>query len=273
MPRPSYFTPGIFGWSLPAGIPAPRAGAAYAGIVHVDGVLLTKPLGAALAAELVPAALVISNMEAEGDGGSGIGVRNATPAAWAAALAASFAPWPGGGAAAAAAVGAAYAAEAAVDADLAYASINSDYGLSCAARALAARVAAAPARAAPLYVLFNAWPRATWSASGNGRWPYHGLDWQAMGEGWSSGVVPGAADFDEAALLQALVGDFARGRGAMPPRWGWAPVSPGAPLATLVVARDGGFPGGGTRAVVGWKEAQCETLAAVGFDEGWWWCD
>ena len=94
--QPSWGTPGIFGWELPAGIPAPPSGEAYAGIVHVDGALLTAPFHEALAAQLVPAALIISNMEAEGDGGGdSIGARNATYAQWRALLAASFGAWGG----------------------------------------------------------------------------------------------------------------------------------------------------------------------------------
>lgn len=276
MPRPAWDTPGIFGWSLPAGIPAPAGGGMrYAGIVHVDGALLTLPLRAALAAETVPAALILSNMEAEGDGGAGIGVRNASAAVWAAALAASF-PAPSwgaaGGAAAAAAVGDAYAAEAAADPDLAYASINSDFGLSCAARALAAAVAATGVRrTAPLYVLYNAWQRSAPSANGDGTWPYHGLDLTEMGWGWSS---PNASDLAAASLLQGLVADFAANRGVMPPKWAWPAAAPGEPLSTLVVAQQAGFPGGGTSARVGWKQAQCAALDAVGLgSEQYWWCD
>ena len=274
MPSP-WNTPGIFGWSLPAGIPVPPAGEGYAGIVHIDGALLTLPLDQALAAETVPAALIISNMAAEGDGGSGIGVRNASAAAWQAALLASFpaSSWgTAAGPAAAAAVGAAYAAEAAVDPDLAYASINSDYGLTCAARSLAAAVAATGVRRkTPLYVLYNAWPRSAPSANGNGRWPYHGLDLTEMGWGWQA---PNATDLAAASLLQGLVADFCYNRGVMPARWAWPAVAPGEPLSTLVVAQEGGYPGGGTRAVQGWKNAQCTALYSVSLaTQGYWWCD
>ena len=271
---PSWGTPGIFGWSLPAGIPPPAAGGwDYAGIVHVDGVLLTAPFHEALAAELVPAALIISNMEAEGDGGGGIGVRNATAAAWGAALNASFSRWPQG-AGVAARVGDAYRAEALVDPDLAYGSINSDFGLSCPARSLALSVAATgKARAHPLYIMFNAHQKSAWSPSGAGRWPYHGLDWQNLGWGWSSGFAPQPSDWAAAALLQQLVGDFAAGRGVLPAAWAWPPVAPGQPLSTFVVAQEGGWPGGGSRAVVGFKERQCGVLEAVGFSQTYWWCD
>jgi carboxylesterase type B len=274
-PKPSWDTPGIFGWALPQGIPAPPAGAQYAGIVHIDGVLLTQPFHTALTAELVPAALIISNMEAEGDGGSGIGVRNESLAQWATALHASFASWPGSsGSSAAAALYEAYLPEATVDPDLAYASINSDYGLSCAARALAAMVAATGSqRQHPLYVLYNAWQRGSWSPDGNGRWPYHALDLQELGWSWSTGVVPTASDLLAAALLQQLVADFAFGSGTMPAAWGWEPVTPGQPLQTLVFAQQSGFPGGGARAEAHWKEAQCAVLEAQGMKQGWWWCD
>jgi len=273
---PSWGTPGIFGWSLPAGLPPPAAGGwGYAGIVHVDGALLTMPFHEALAAELVPAALIVSNMAAEGDGGGGIGVRNASAAAWAAALNQSFASWPDGRGVAAR-VGDAYRAEALIDADLAYASINSDFGLSCAARELAALVAATGrARAHPLYLMYNGWQKSAWAPppSGAGRWPYHGLDWQELGWGWSSSFSPAPSDWAAAALLQRLVGDFAGGRGVLPGAWGWPPVAPGEPPATFVMAQEAGWPGGGSRAVVGFKERQCGVLEAAGFGRTYWWCD
>lgn len=270
MPRPSYYTPGIFGWSLPAGIPSPaEGGRAYAGIVHVDGVLLTMDFAMALETRLVPAALIISNMEAEGDGGDGIGVRNASAATWAAALGESFQDWGAeDGAIAAAALGIAYAAEAAVDADLAYGSINSDFGLSCASRVLAARVAAgAPRDANPVYIMYNAWTQ-----SARWRWPNHGLDLHYMTWSWGSDFTPDASDLEASTLLQKLIGDFANNRGVLPASWSWAPASD-TPLQTYVFARDDGWPGGGPRAVVGWKETQCEALANLSITQAYWWCD
>ena len=284
-PHPS-FPQGIFGWSLPAGIPSPSSGGErYVGIVHVDGVLLTMSFAEALVAELVPSALIISNMEAEGDGASGIGVRNATFPQWLAVLNASTAPWPlaDGGAHAARVLGEAYLQEASRgDPQLAYDSITVDYGLSCASRVLAGAVAAAGvARKTPLYVVFNAWRRSVPSANGNGRWPYHGLDWQELGWGWSTadGFTPALSDFSAASLLQSLVKAF--GYRASPqdlipsePAWaGWEPVTPGKELTTLVIAQGGGYPGGGTRGVVGWKEDQCALLSSLGMDETYWWCD
>ena len=275
---PSWGTPGIFGWSLPAGIPAPPTGQGYAGIVHVDGMLLTSPFHAALANQLVPSALIISNMEAEGDGGGdGIGALNASYAQWQALLSASFpaAAWGGEGAAAAAAIGAAYDAEAMVSPDLAYQSISTDYGLSCASRDLAALCAATGVpRSAPLYIMLNAWQRSSWDSSGAGRWPYHGLDWQMLGWGWPSSFTPAPSDFAGASLLQQLLSDFAASKGVLPAAWGWSPVLPGHPLQTLVLAQEGGWPGGGVRALQRVKERQCAVLAAhLRPAQNYWWCD
>lgn len=128
---PSWGTPGIFGWSIPPGIPTPigpgnTLGENYAGIVHVDGVLLTEPFDVALAKGLVPSALIISNMESEGDGSNRLGIRNASLGTWETLLNLSFMFWPGGGAKESAAVLQAYMPEALVDPDLAASSINSE---------------------------------------------------------------------------------------------------------------------------------------------------
>jgi len=261
------------GWPSSGIAPPSSGGWGYAGIVHVDGALLTMPFADALAVELVPAALIISNMEAEGDGGPPQVVRGMTPAQFAAFLAGpqSFGGWPGG-AAVAAAVAAAYAPETAADAQLAYDAINSDFGLSCAAQSLGAYVAARPQpRSHPLYLMYNAWPRSQPSSpSGAGRWPYHGLDLQLAS---AALAAPNATDLEGGARIREILGAFAAGRGVLPDALGWPAVAPGRPVATYVLARNDTFPGGGARAVEDFKAAQCATLAAVGFDETYWWCD
>ena len=318
---PSWGTPGIFGWQLPAGIPAPPAGQGFAGIVHVDGALLTLPFHEALAAGTVPAALIISNMEAEGGGGGdAIGALNASYAQWQGLLAASFSAWGArAGAAAAAAIDAAYRAEGQLSPDLAYNAISSDYGLSCAARDLAARVQAANASRAPVYVLYNAWQKGAWKPSGAGQWPNRawqqcpggragrgplahdrahasrtpsppfytslpppplrpscldGLDFAAMTWQWGPSYLPLASDFEGGALMQRLLADFAQGRGVMPASWGWEPATPGRPLQTMVLARETGWPGGGSRAIQGFKASQCAVLQAhLAPAQSYWWCD
>lgn len=226
----------------------------------------------ALAVELVPAALIISNMEAEGDGGPPQVVRGMTPAQFASFLAGpnSFGGWPDG-AAVAASIAAAYAPEVAIDAQLAYDAINSDFGLTCAAQALGAFVAARPQpRAHPLYLMFQAWPRSVASPSGSGRWPYHGLDLRLASMDLPA---PNATDLEGGRRIRELLGAFAAGRGELPGRFGWPPVAPGQPVSTYVFARNDTFPYGGVRAVAGFKAAQCGALANAGFDETYWWCD
>ncbi len=270
-PKPSWDTPGIFGWDSD-GIPPPQPGGYdYAGIVHVDGQLLTEPFDVALARELVPAALVISNMEAEGDGGGSVVARNQTPAQWNATLHAAFARWPSGaGVAAASAVAEAYRAEALEDPALAYGSISSDYGLTCAAQRLGAAIAATPMhRQKPVYILYNAWQKSNYPSTGQGRWPYHGLD---LGE-MCNALPSNATDKTITALLQSFVSDFAYGEGVMPSHWNWRPILPGLPVQTLVVAQDGGWPGHGTRAEDDWKRQQCGVLEAHGMGKTYWWCD
>jgi hypothetical protein len=285
---PSWGTPGIFGWSLPAGIPAPPVGQNYAGIVHVDGTLLTQPLHEALANQLVPASLVISNMEAEGGGGGFKPGFNATLDQWLAVLQQSFPPGTWGreaGPRAAGAVFEAYRAEAIVAGDLAYHSINSDFGLSCASQAIAQHcIERNASRSTPLYLLYNAWRKGNWSQGHQGnaeRWPYHGLDFVEMGWAWGSEYTPLPSDFAAADVLQRLVGDYARGGGVLPPSWGWEPVGGGRPIQTLVVAQQDGWPGGGTRVQEAFKERQCAVLkahftqaSASSLDlQQWWWCD
>jgi len=277
----SWGTPGIFGW-LSTGLPPPAAGGmAYAGIVHVDGVVVTLPFADALANQSVDAAVVISNMEAECDGGPAINVRNQTAAEFAATVAAAFRAWPGGGADEAAAALAAYAAEAAVDPQLAYDSISADYGLTCAGRAIAQQLvasAAARPRSRPVYLLFNAFQesRAQWSPTGSSRWPKHGLDLGLLGWAWPQ--LPDESDLLEARVMQRMLGDLAL-TGAMPASWAWPPVAgPGAPadggVWTMVFALNASdsFPGGGVRAEKDWKAAQCGALGPLA-GENYWWCD
>lgn len=70
----------------------------------------------------------------------------------------------------------AYAAEAAVDPQLAFDAIATDYGLTCGNVEVAVAAAKAGVRRAPTYLLYNAWPRANYSEGGSCKWPFHGLD-------------------------------------------------------------------------------------------------
>ena len=271
---PPWDTPGIFGWPT-SGIPPPSAGGnAYAGIIHVDGVVVTQSFEDALVNDLVPAALIISNMAAEGDGGPGAVVRNFTSTQWEAFLNQSFARFLGGGAAEAARARGAYADAAAVDPQLAYDSIAADYGLTCAGRSLALRVGGRRSR--PLYLLYNAFPPSQWGSNGAGRWPDHGMDLREMTWAWSYDPTPDDSRY--AAVMQSMLSDFATGGGLMPAAWNWPPVAAASPPYTLVLAANGAppaapWPGGGVRAVADWRAGPCDALEANGLGRQYWWCD
>ena len=83
---------------------------------------------------------------------------------------------------------------------------------------------------------------------------------------------PDALDLKAAALLHALISDFARGNGVMPPSWQWPPVS-SSDMPTLVVALPASewpWPGGGVRVESGWRSAQCAAIGAAGLTEQYW---
>ena len=95
-----------------------------------------------------------------------------------------------------------------------------------------------------------------------------------MSWGWGDAYIPTALDFEGGELMQRLLSDLARGRGVMPDSWGWAPVTPGGPLQTMVLAQETGWPGGGSRAVEGFKASQCAVLEAhLAPAQNYYWCD
>jgi hypothetical protein len=159
MPQP-WNTPGIWGWAAPATLPPPASGGeSYAGIIHVDGRTVTLPFVQALAAGINgEAALIISNMAAEPDCGPNTNLKNTSVAAWTAAVSAALVDWPNN-VQFSADVAEAYAVESALDPQLAFDALASDYGLTCANSALAQEVVSTGKRTAPTYLMYNAWPR------------------------------------------------------------------------------------------------------------------
>ena len=97
-------------------------------------------------------------MAAEPDCGPNTVLRDTSVAAWDAALSEALSGWPHG-AAFSASVAAAYSVEASVDPQLAFDTLASDYGLTCANVALATAAVTTGRRKAPTYVMYNAWPR------------------------------------------------------------------------------------------------------------------
>ena len=289
----SWGTPGLHGWSTPGGLRQPsQGGMNYAGIVYVDGRTITAPFHEALAAGVVNAALIMSNMAAEGDGSPGIVLRNATQDQFAAIIQEAFQAWPNGSSSAKLVLSA-YSAEARVDPQLAYDAIVSDFGLTCASSTIALNVlfASKSKRTAPLYLLYNAWPRSQWASNGAAKWPSHGLDQEELFWSWSFRPAPN--DLEASRLLFNMLRDFAVNGGYMPETWGWEAVVPLAeenkneksrraaldtlPWLMMAVSNElWAWPpasSSGTRLARGWKSEQCNALAAIGVGQQYWWCD
>jgi len=278
MPK-AWDTPNIWGWRAPAALPPPaQGGEGYAGIVHVDGQTITRPFPEALAAGVNgDALLILSNMAAEPDRGPNTVVRGFTPPEWDAAVTSAFAGWPSPDTSAQAVL-TAYAAEAAVDPQLAFDAIVTDYGLTCSDVEVAVAAARAGVRRAPTYLLYNAWPSTNYSVGGGGMWPYHGLDLVEAGMSWSS--PPSSNDLTVAAMLQRLLKDVANGGGGpLPDSWGWPAVTAANADAppTMVLAlnaTDWPWPGGGMRVERSWRAGHCSALVNAGLTgRGYWWCD
>lgn len=273
----SWNTPGIFGW-LPSGLPSPLSGGMnYAGIVHVDGKVLTSSFADSLSNQTVNASLIISNMEAECDGGPAIVVRNFTQSQWNETVLSAFSSWPSGGKVEANTILSAYYEMSTIDPQLAYDAISADYGLTCAGRSIAQQLQAPLTnnRTREVYLLFNAMTRSQYSPNGAAKWPSHGLDLQELGWSWS--FNPTSVDLSEAEIMHHLLKDYATGKGTMPSDWSWPTVAgPGASvdsIYTLVLSLFDVYPGGGVRIEKEWRRDQCNALNMIGMGQEYWWCD
>ena len=266
----SWGTPGIFGTSL---LPPPtQNGMQYAGIVYVDGVLIESSFVNALAYGVNgDVGLIISNMAAEPDGGPGMNVRGMTDTHFRDAMGTMLSEWSDTNNTVNNIL-TLYANETNIDVQLAYDSLVADYGLTCAGLTIANILTASNARTAPVYLLYNAWSPSKNASDGSSKWPAHGLDWDEIGWSWDFND-PAKSDFEAAALLQQMFGDFARNRGIMPASWNWAPAT-AVKVTTLVFAdNNSSWPGGGVREEVNWHTKQCNGLVALGFNPLYWWCD
>lgn len=268
----SRYTPGIFGWDATTGVPPPPNGMEYVGVVYVDGITIPHPLSRALASGINgDAALVLSNMAAEPDQSPGMDVHGQSAAEWNSTLHAAFASWSPVGVAADV-IGSLYSNESAIDAQLAYDALTTDYGLTCANSALASEVAAgrgASLRQAPTYLLFNAWKRSKLTNEPQ-QWPFHYQDWADMTKSWN--FEPATTDEMINRILIDLFSDFVQHSGQISSNWNWPPVSADS-VSTFVLAQSSGWPGGGVRSELNWKNATCSSLSDLEIDQSYWWCD
>lgn len=122
-----------------------------------------------------------------------------------------------------------YSAQAKVNPQLAYDSIVSDYGLSCASIALSQTAKAPSGRyQSPIYVFVNDWapqyPHNT-TDTYTSHWAYHCCDLNMMTQSWQdlggSDYRPGPVDIQGASFLSTLWYNFLAERD---PGFGWVSV-------------------------------------------------
>jgi carboxylesterase type B len=275
---PSWDTPGIWG------LPTDPTGAHYAGLPVIDGKVLTVPFAAALEAGLVDVPLLISSMAQESTAPATL----TTVQEWQAMLTSTFSPWPNSSAPALA-VGTydQYLAEALLDVDRAYSSVNADVGLACANREVAARAKLGGLYTSPIYVAVNQWQASVPLEDGptrNRTSVFHTLDYKVAFENWPTpadpaAVYPGPLDVAHARFLQGAWGQLLwTGRLNSSLTAGWASVEavPGFPEGGIGVQLISAeqlppFQPNQFNPVQG-KE-KCAFWASFGFDSRWWWCD
>lgn len=269
---PSWNTPGIFGLSPPP----PPAGANYAALVCVDGVIIPAPFEVALTNGTVDVPLLFGSVRQEPDLTPDDDVQDYTLTQWHALLADRFAAW---NASSVAALIDHYAPYANVSVQYAYDSMSADLGITCA-NVHVAGATSGSRRTSPTYLYVNAWTPSSplpspLTPAYNMSWAFHTLDWEwACNAEWIYGDwTPGGSD----AALQQVMRDVLKSMassGAPPADMGWQPASRQAGRVGVFVIADGTRPphvqGGMT---LDYMRDTCELWASIGFDSRWWWCN
>jgi carboxylesterase type B len=273
----SWNTPGLFHMRN-----LTPAGRDFAGLVYVDGVVLTMPFEDAMAAGLNgDVAMIIANMGQEcnliNEGGN-VSSMNITE--WQAHLLHStFSAWGPRAPQLAEDVFALYSTEAAINPLLAYDSINTDYGLTCANSQIAVRAKRERRYRAPIYISVNQWPPGYPDNNHVTSYAYHTWDYEMAINNDLLGVP--ISDMDR--QMGKLVRDswyslMALGKvSADVAHLDWKPVDADAGFpelfSTFVYSRPDRFPFETSRTHVNYKHANCAILGSYGFDRRYWWCD
>ena len=237
----SWNTPGIFSLANLS-----KTGRLFGGLVFVDGEVVTMSFRRSLIEGLNGnVTLVLSNVGQEcNTETANQDCINMSPSEWMAFLQTTFADW-GNTSGIAKAVHGAYLDEASVNPQLAYDSINADYGLSCANAqlAVAAKSAVVQKFTAPIYVSINQWPPQNPNNFGRHSLAFHTWDYRAAIREWNS-YAPQPMDF----LLSELIRSqwyTLMSTAKMPSDW--LPVNHGVPdfpahYNTYVYSRPDRFP-------------------------------
>jgi carboxylesterase type B len=231
----------------------------------VDGLVLTSSFTEAVASQALPSSLVFGNMGQENDIGPDQDVYAYTLSEWAAFLNSAFAAWNTTGVGAA--VYAAYLEDAEVNAEKAYCSINTDYGLTCGMLDIVRGATAGK----PVYTYVNQWAPARNVTPGPDpiRYAYHTWDWDVICENWPANYYPGESDLALARLLQAQWRDY-MADGVFSVGSGWPAAGSAGPAHTVSFVYESD---GSSGAVTDYKTSQCAMWAGYGFDARFWWCD
>ena len=181
-----------------------------------------------------------------------------------------------------------YLADAELDAQRAYDSINADYGTACAFARIGAnskRAGAGGKRASPVYIYRNMWQPSVpirGSPSFNMTWAFHTWDYRAALEDWPSPAdatapFPGPTDVALARFTQGMLAQlFRTGRLDPAQTAGWDSVEavPGfdsGSYGMMRISSDALPPFEPLLFEVDGKAAACSLLARFGFDEKYWW--
>jgi len=244
----SWGTPGL--WDLP-GADNQQGGQGYAGLLVVDGVSITHSMDSALSAGVIDVPLLLSSMGQESNLYPERDVSAFSLQQWKQLLESNFASW-NGPKGADGSVGEAlfelYAAHARDSPQLAFDSLVTDYGITCASidilrnlllstRTDQGAINASPTRRAPLYVLVNQWPLASpYRTPMNGglfevAYAFHQLDLFAFTDNWESVNGPGnydpqAVDWHMLRVLQQMFREFIVSSGAGMSAAGFLPSYP-----------------------------------------------
>ena len=266
----------------------------FPGAIYVDGDLLRSSLWDSLASGVNGnVTLVVSSMAQEGDlSPPPQNVAGDTAAQWAEFLELTvFRTWGSQAGAVAGEFNRAYAVAAAVNPQLAYFSINADYGIGCASAWLAGRAAiaaAAGARTAPVYIAENAWMPSAPQSDGTGRYAFHVWDYLAGIADWQryGPFTPAPSDWALSRTLRAHWGSLLA-TARLPAAAGWpeavpasaAPTALAAPVqlldatTTFVYARPHAYPFHNATARLAHRAATCLYFRSIGLWQGYWWAN
>lgn len=277
----SWDAPGV--WNLLSLNKRTNGGLNLAGVIFVDGRLLLSSVVSSMSAGVNGnITLLFGSMGQEGNLDSADQhVNDFTAAQWSAFLRDQvFASWPNASVIARR-VEQLYAKASQVNPQLAYFSINADYGIGCANAVLAASAANSAARTAPVYLFLNEHPLSEPNDNRALSYAFHVEDFMTAIQDWTrynSTFAPKASDLRLSQQLRTHWGTLIATGTLESLGSEWSPVSRGATatsgLASFVYGMSSRFPfipRSGT--VIDFLAEKCDLFTSLGIGQDYWWCD